>query len=120
MRPKRVPEGACAYGRVEYFLVVNADIIQELADHNDTPAPPTNPVVLAVISPIPSFKCHPDCNLISYKLPNNKLANPELVDTANLECLVGRVQARDQTWYVVDRTTVVGRLDMVNSVLDPA
>lgn len=96
MRPKHVPAGTNTYGRVEFFLVVDADIIQELSDPEDITTPTTNPLILAVVSPIPMFKHHPDYNLISYKLPGNKLASPELIDATDIKCLIGRIQARDQ------------------------
>jgi hypothetical protein len=122
-RPKHDADGASAYGRVEYFLIINNDELLDLIDFDqqsiDDEELPTTSLALAVISLIPSFKRLKDCNLITYKLIGDRLGPVEVVDVENLECLVGRVSDHGGNWYVVDRTTVVGKVDFVNSVMDP-
>lgn len=74
-RPKYDAEGVFAYGRVEYFLVLDAqtiaDIIGGAEEDNgediDEDDPHARTLALAVISPIPSFKRLRDCNLVTYK-----------------------------------------------------
>lgn len=110
---------------MEYFLIIDDDELLELVgideDHSaiDDEEPPTKTLALAIISPIPSFKRLKDCNLITYKLIGDQLGPVEVVDVGDLTCLVGRVRDQEGMWYVVDRTTVVGRVDFVNSVMDP-
>jgi hypothetical protein len=106
---------------VEYFLILDGDVIAELICHDDeleaiNDEPLTSTLALAVISPIPSFKRLRDSNLITYKLIGDRLGSMEVVDVEDVVCLVGRV--RDQRdWYVVDRTTVVGKVNFVDSVI---
>ncbi|KAG8686434.1 hypothetical protein FRC11_008958, partial [Ceratobasidium sp. 423] len=74
---KHVVEGALAFGRVEYFLVLEANFIVRLitaneedsANDGDEGSPLAKTLAVAVISPIPAFKCLKDCNLITYELP---------------------------------------------------
>jgi hypothetical protein len=114
------------FGRVEYFLVLDADVIAELIDldqerdtiSEDDSLMLTETLALAVISPIPSFKRLNDCNLVTYELPRGRLGPVEIVDVEDVICLVGRVQDHASHWYIVDRTTVVGQIDFVNSLAD--
>ncbi|CUA76247.1 RNA-directed RNA polymerase L [Rhizoctonia solani] len=116
-RPKQVASGAVAFGRVEYFLILEGDFILELLgleegdiDADDQDQFPET-IALAVISPIPSFKRLNDCNLITYNLVGGKLGTTELVDVQELDCLVGRVRDLGGRWFIVDRTTAVGKID---------
>ncbi|KAG8709714.1 hypothetical protein FRC11_005274 [Ceratobasidium sp. 423] len=124
-RPKHIVDGAIAFGRVEYFLILEADIVLDLLALEDTDIDVDDDnqlmetVALAVISPVPSFKRLKDCNLITYDLVGGNLGPTELVDVGELVCLVGRVRDVAGHWFIVDRTSAVGKLDFVNSVLDP-
>jgi hypothetical protein len=105
---------------VGHFIVIDTDFLQELSDKCTTPVPFLNPIVLAAICPVLAFKRSPDCPLIQYKLlPGGKLVHPEIVDARDIGCLVGRVTTPLRTMYIVDRTTVVGRLDMLDVTLNP-
>ncbi|EUC56560.1 transposase family Tnp2 protein [Rhizoctonia solani AG-3 Rhs1AP] len=123
-RPKYAVDGAIAFGRVEYFLILEADFILDLLgidqdDIDPEDEPIAENLALAVIAPIPSFKRLKDCNLITYNLVGGRLGATELVDVTDLVCLVGRVRGLDGHWFIVDRTTAVGKLDFVNTVIDP-
>lgn len=122
-RPKYDAEGTFAYGRVEYFLVLDGEVITELIGrdkpHDRYAIDGHEALALAVISPIPSFKRLKDCNLITYALVGDRLGPVEVVDVEDVVCLVGRVQDNTGSWFVVDRTSVVGRMDFVDSLIDP-
>ncbi|KAG8686560.1 hypothetical protein FRC11_008766, partial [Ceratobasidium sp. 423] len=123
-RPKHVADGAIVFGHMEYFLILNDDLVLNLLGLNDddidiTEEPFTETLALAVISPIPSFKRLNDCNLVMYDLTGGKLAPQEVVDMWDLDCLVGWVRDLGGHWYIVDHMTVVGNLEFVNSVMDP-
>jgi hypothetical protein len=75
-------------------------------------------LALAIISPIPLFQRLKDCNLITYELVGGWLGPVEIVDVQDIVCLVRRVQDHVGRWYVVDRTSVVGKIDFANSVSD--
>ncbi|QRV74283.1 Transposase family tnp2 [Ceratobasidium sp. AG-Ba] len=107
------------YGRVEMFIVVDTDFLQDVCELNNV-TPPLCPIVLSVISPIPNLKLHTDAKLIEYKLIGKDLASVEVVDASDIDCLVGRYKAPkpDRALYVVDRTTVVGRMDMLDDTVD--
>jgi hypothetical protein len=114
-----------AYGWVEYFLIIDDHALPELLsideDQNDTDTKdlPTETLTLVVVSPIPSFKQLSDCNLITYKLIGDRLGQMEIIDVDNLVCLVRHVKDHAGNWYVVDQMTIVGKVDFVNSVMDP-
>ncbi|CAE6484279.1 unnamed protein product [Rhizoctonia solani] len=114
---QKVDEPVIGYGRVEYFLVLDADFIQSLyPDETPPPALFLHPHALALVSPIPHFYTVGH-NFIRYKLNNGKLQRPEVVDASAILKLVGRVHDRG-LWHIVDRTTIVGELDMMESVAD--
>jgi hypothetical protein len=78
-----------------------------------------NTLALAVVSPIPSFKRVKDANLITYELTGDRLGPVEVIDVRDLVCLVGRLRDHRGSWYVVDRTTVGGRIDLADSAMNP-
>ncbi|KAH7338737.1 hypothetical protein B0J17DRAFT_717186 [Rhizoctonia solani] len=97
-RPKNAPEGAFAFGRAEYFVILDGEVVAELIGHDeqenevDIEEYATKTLAFAVISPIPSFKLLKDCNLVTYELVGGNLGSVEIVDVADVICLVGRVQ----------------------------
>ncbi|KAG9079133.1 hypothetical protein FS749_008795 [Ceratobasidium sp. UAMH 11750] len=110
----RVTEG---YGQVQRFIVIDIDFLQKITD--DTPILIIDPIIVSVIRPIPLFSLLRDSNVITYKLPSNKLAAPEIVGVDDIVCLVGRVEAPDGAWYITDRNSIIGRVDLVDELLDP-
>ncbi|KAG8695991.1 hypothetical protein FRC11_001058, partial [Ceratobasidium sp. 423] len=97
---KHIAEGALAFRRVEYFLILEANFIARLiaaneedgANDGDEGSPLAKTLAVAIISPIPAFKCLKDCNLITYELPGGWLGLVEVVDIEDVMCLVGHVQ----------------------------
>jgi hypothetical protein len=105
---------------VEYYIIINDDAIPELIgsdEHEPDDELITHTLALTVISPIPSFKRLKDSNLITYKLVGDQLGSVEVVDVEDVLCLVGRVRDPRGDWYVVDRTTVIGKVNIVDSVM---
>ncbi|EUC57887.1 transposase family Tnp2 protein, partial [Rhizoctonia solani AG-3 Rhs1AP] len=95
----------------------NASYVKSLyPDETPPPALFLHPHALALVSPIPHFYTVGH-NFIRYKLNNGKLQRPEVVDASAILKLVGRVHDRG-LWHIVDRTTIVGELDMMESVAD--
>jgi hypothetical protein len=90
----------------------DSDVADETGAHVQT-------LALAISSLIPSFKRLKDCNLATYDLVGDRLGPVEVVEVGDVVCLVGHVQDYAGHWYIVDRTSVVGRIDFVNSLMDP-
>ncbi|KAG8759151.1 hypothetical protein FRC11_002437 [Ceratobasidium sp. 423] len=123
-RPKHIADGAIAFGCMEYFLILDDDLVLNLLGLNDddidvTEELFTETLTLTIISPIPSFKRLNDCNLVTYNLTGGKLAPQEVVNMWDLDCLVGHIRDLGGHWYIVDHMTVVGNLEFVNLVMDP-
>lgn len=111
---------------MEYFLVFDAQVIADLIglddrghDDTDEDGAPAETLALAVISPIPAFKRLKDCNIVTYELVGGRLGPVEVVDVGDVVCLVGRVQDHAGNWYIVDRTSVVGKIDFADSLMNP-
>ncbi|KAG9077563.1 hypothetical protein FS749_010539 [Ceratobasidium sp. UAMH 11750] len=117
-RPRELDSQTLGYGRAEQFIIIDNDFLQNLASDLDIIVPFIEPIVLAIVSPIPTFSRTHDHNLINYRLSGGQLANPEVIDTNDIERLIGRIQASDRTWSIVDRSTVVGRIDMLESMVE--
>jgi hypothetical protein len=117
---QEVQEPVDGYGRVELFLVVDADFLQEICEAGNV-IPPLDPVVLAAVSPIPHLKKHNDANIIEYKLLGQNLGGFEIVDATDIDCLIGRYKTPQpsKAQYIVDRTTIVGRMDMLDDTVHP-
>lgn len=108
------------YGQAEQFIVINTNFLKELSDIGSRLIPPTNPIVLAVVSPMLAFRHCTDINLVEYKLQaGGKLVNPEIIDAKHVTCLVGRIKTNICMSYIADRSTVIGRLDMLNATQNP-
>ncbi|QRV98713.1 Transposase family Tnp2 protein [Ceratobasidium sp. AG-Ba] len=118
--PRLVEEAVEGYGRVELFLVVDTDFLQEICDAANV-IPPVTPIVLAILSPIPHLKRHKDANIVEYKLAGRKFLTTEVIDVTDVDCLVGRYYSPrpEQASYIVDRTTVVGRIDILDDTVHP-
>ncbi|KAG9121616.1 hypothetical protein FRC07_002362 [Ceratobasidium sp. 392] len=90
-KPKTLRQQTKGYGQVQWFVVIDTDFLQGIT--HDVTAPILEPLVVA-------------------------LANPEIVAADDIVCLVGRVQARDGAWYIANRHTIVGRLDLIEAMND--
>ncbi|KAG8725988.1 hypothetical protein FRC12_023826 [Ceratobasidium sp. 428] len=117
-RRRPVAQQTNGYGRVEQFIVIDADFLQEFYEGECPAAPFLDPIVVAVISPIPTFTKLEDGAVIEYQLNSGKLAGPEIVDVADIRCLIGRARDHEGHRYIIDRQTLVGRLDMAEGIAD--
>ncbi|QRV81550.1 Transposase family tnp2 [Ceratobasidium sp. AG-Ba] len=119
-RPRPVEDAVEGYGRVELFVVIDANFLQEVAGAANL-IPRLDPLVLALVSPIPYLKRHHDANLVEYKMVGQNFITSELIDVRDIDCLVGRYKAfrPNQALYIVDRTTVVGRMDVLDDTVWP-
>ncbi|QRW03344.1 Transposase family tnp2 [Ceratobasidium sp. AG-Ba] len=116
-RTQRVERQTIAYGRVEQFVVIDTDFLQSLSGSVEL----LTPLIIAVISPIPRYKYVVRSDVIEYELASGKLAGPEIINVCDIDCLIGRIVACgvSERHYIVDRTTVVGRVDMLDGTVDP-
>lgn len=115
-----VEEETTGYGRAEQFIVINTEFLQELCERGGRLIPILDPIVLAVMSPMLAFKRCTDINLVQYKLlSGEKLVNPEIINAKDVVCLVGQVVTDIRSSYIADRNTVIGRLDMLNTTVNP-
>ncbi|QRV77922.1 Transposase family tnp2 [Ceratobasidium sp. AG-Ba] len=115
-----VDEPVEGYARVEQFIVIDLDFLQELCEDNNVD-PPEQSIVIAAVSPIPHLRLHQDAKIVEYKLINKKPLNPEIIDVRDIDCLIGRYKSAKPTkaHYIVDRTTIVGRMDMLDDTIWP-
>ncbi|KAG9085693.1 hypothetical protein FRC06_003492 [Ceratobasidium sp. 370] len=111
-------EQKITFGHVERFVVINPDFIRHLSEQGNIHVPRADPVILAVISPFPALKHIAKSELIEYRLASGKLTQAEIVDVQDIDNLVGHIKTLS-TSYVLDRTTIVGRLDQLNVMLNP-
>ncbi|QRV91937.1 Transposase family tnp2 [Ceratobasidium sp. AG-Ba] len=119
--PRELAEDTLGYGRVEQFIVVDTDFLQEVITQAGYLNPPLEPLILAVISPIPTFKKNREPGMVQFDMPNNRHAPPEIVDVSAIECLVGRARtpSPNGTRYIVERSTIVGNVNMLDTMADP-
>ncbi|QRV80885.1 Transposase family tnp2 [Ceratobasidium sp. AG-Ba] len=119
--PRELAEDTFGYGRVEQFIVIDTVFLQDVVTRAGYLNPPLEPLVLAAISPIPSFKRDADSGMVRFDMPNKQHAPPEIVDVSAIECLVGRARASspNRTWYIVERSTIVGNINMLDTMADP-
>lgn len=116
---RELDEQTTAYGRVEFFVVIDTDFLQEIYSGANSPSPYLRPHVLAIISPIPRFSKISNGDFVRYELNSNAtLASPEVIDANDMLHLIGRVCDREGRWSIVDRETIVGRLDVMESLVD--
>ncbi|QRV81410.1 Transposase family Tnp2 protein [Ceratobasidium sp. AG-Ba] len=108
------------FGRVDLFIVIDTNFLQAVCKPAGV-EPPTNPLVLAAVLPIPHLRRHNDANIIEYKLQGKKLLPPEIIDVSDIDCLIGCYQAPtpSNATFIVDRTTVVGRMDVLDDTANP-
>ncbi|CCO34236.1 hypothetical protein BN14_08330 [Rhizoctonia solani AG-1 IB] len=113
-RPHTVefPDETLSYGRAEMFVVVEADLVASL----NVPDPRT--YVIAVISAFPFLRHHNDADLIEYRLLSGNYAGAEVVDATKIDCLIGRVTTEHRGSFVLERTSVVGRMDMLDVTVE--
>ena len=108
-----------SFGRTEQFFVIDAAFLRECSERYNTPYPYLDPLVLAVVSPIPYLRFIPEPNLVQYRLISGKYANPEVVDATKIDVLVGRVTTLSKTSYIVERDTVVGQMGLLDATVNP-
>ncbi|QRV91964.1 Transposase family Tnp2 protein [Ceratobasidium sp. AG-Ba] len=97
----------------------DASYVKDLCDIAGVPNLRTDPLILAAISPFPTFRKINSANMVQFELTGKKLDIPEIVDVNNIDGLVGRVRTRKGDWYVVERTNVVGRMNLLDTMMDP-
>ncbi|KAG8749451.1 hypothetical protein FRC11_011322 [Ceratobasidium sp. 423] len=111
IHPIEVYEEVLSYGQAQAFVIIERDFIECLG------APNPRQYVLAVISPFPQLRYHPDADLVEYRLTSGNYASPEVVDATKIDCLIGHVEDRGS--YIVEQTSVVGRMDMLDVTVNP-
>lgn len=84
----------------------------------ESPSRCLDPLVLAVISPIPTFKKHAESNMVHYRLNSGRHAPPEIIDASDVDCLVGHARTLQGDWYLLDRTSVVGRVNFLDMLAE--
>ena len=119
-RPQLIDQTTFGYGCVEEYVIIDTGFLQEMSTHTENPARCLKPLVLAVISPIPTFKLHKDTNMVLYRLNSGRLAPPEIIDVKDVDCLVGRMCTPGGDRYLIERTSVIGRLNFLETLADPS
>lgn len=99
--------------------MIDAEFLRECSERDNKPYPYLDPLLLAVVSPIPYMRHIPDAELIQYRLVSGQYAKPEVVDVTSIDCLVGRVTTGTGASYIVERETVVGQVDMLDVTVNP-
>jgi hypothetical protein len=111
-----VDQDVPSYGCVQEFYVFGTQYLQEMTEISGLPRIFDEPIIVAALLPIPQTIHRPDCDLIEYRLTNGNYAAVQLIDVSRIVSLVGRVKGHNRTTYIVDRTTVVGQMNMLDAV----
>ncbi|QRV85537.1 Transposase family Tnp2 protein [Ceratobasidium sp. AG-Ba] len=119
--PQVLREPVSGYARVEHFIVIDTNCLQDIIEAAGRLIPLPEPLLLALVSPIPFLKSVREfgANLVQYRLAaNGTLARSEIIAASDIECLVGRFTVPDphKASYIVDRETIVGRVDMLEEM----
>ncbi|CAE6388809.1 unnamed protein product, partial [Rhizoctonia solani] len=110
-----VPDDILSYGRAEMFIVIGPSFFRRLAMLTREPEPHHHRIILAVITPFVQLGYHRDADLVEYRLASGNYAGPEIVDVTKVDCLVGRVMTELGDNYVVERTSVVGQMNLLDA-----
>ncbi|KDN40273.1 hypothetical protein RSAG8_08183, partial [Rhizoctonia solani AG-8 WAC10335] len=115
VRPTELHDERLSYGRAEMFVVLEANFIASLN------VPDPRPIVVAIVSPFVRLRYIHDADLVEYRLSSGNYAGAEVVDATKIDCLVGRITTGTlcQRFFVVERTSVVGRMDMLDITVEP-
>ncbi|QRV85581.1 Transposase family tnp2 [Ceratobasidium sp. AG-Ba] len=116
--PRELDRLTFSYGRAEVFIVIDTDFIQDVCDAAGIPNTRLDPLILAAVSPIPTFRKNNESNMVQFELNGINLAVPEIVDVNNIDCLVGRMQTHKGDRYIVERSNVVGRMNLLDTMMD--
>ncbi|EUC59533.1 hypothetical protein RSOL_317320, partial [Rhizoctonia solani AG-3 Rhs1AP] len=111
VRPTEVYAEVPSYGQALMFVILEPDFVKDLG------APNPRRYALAIVAPFPQLRYHQDADLVEYRLSSGNYASPEVIDATKIDSLVGHVV--DRSSYIVERTSVVGRLDMLNITVNP-
>ncbi|EUC61828.1 hypothetical protein RSOL_408870, partial [Rhizoctonia solani AG-3 Rhs1AP] len=111
VRPTEVYAEVPSYGQALMFVILEPDFVKDLG------APNPRQYALAIVAPFPQLRYHQDADLVEYRLSSGNYASPEVIDATKIDSLVGHVV--DRSSYIVERTSVVGRLDMLNITVNP-
>lgn len=112
-------EETISFGRAEQFIVIDTAFLQDMTDIAQVHHAHLDPLVLAIVSPIPYLRYIPESRIIQYGLRAGAYAAPEIVDASKVDCLVGRLTTPLGASYIVERDTVVGQMDMLDVVVNP-
>ncbi|QRV80042.1 hypothetical protein RhiJN_08057 [Ceratobasidium sp. AG-Ba] len=111
------------YGRAERFIIIDTNFLQAILTAANRDVPRVQPLALALVSPIPHLKRIREygADLVQYKLSGRALGYAEVIDVNDIACLVGRftVPIPEPASYIVDRETIVGRLDLLDDLIAP-
>ncbi|CAE6454697.1 unnamed protein product [Rhizoctonia solani] len=115
VRPTELHEEQLSYGRAEMFVVLEADFIASLN------IPDPLPIIVAIVSPFVQLRHIRDADLVEYRLSSGNYAGAEVVDATKIDCLIGRITTGTlrRRSFVVERTSVVGRMDMLDVTVEP-
>lgn len=97
--------------------MIDTAFIFFLSELSEVPIRNVEPLVLAVVSPMPHLRLIAGVDIIQYKLNGNKYAHPDVVDARKIDCLVGRLTTPLGASFIVERDTVVGQTDVVDEAV---
>ncbi|KAJ1299954.1 hypothetical protein OPQ81_002622 [Rhizoctonia solani] len=113
-----VPDDILSYGQAEMFIIFGRSFFRCLAVLTQEPEPCHHRIILAVVSPFVQLGHHRDADLVEYRLTSGNYAGPEVVDVTKIDCLVGCVMTELGDNYVVERTSIVGHMDILDAVIN--
>jgi hypothetical protein len=74
--------------------------------------------VVAVISAFPFLRHHNDASFIEYRLLSGNYAGAKVVDDTKIDCPIGRITTEHRGSFVLEHTSVVGRMDMLDVTVE--
>ncbi|KAF8666235.1 Transposase family tnp2 [Rhizoctonia solani] len=108
-----------SFGRAEMFIVIGPLFFKRLAvEIGEAGRPRCHRIIVAIVLPFAKLWYHEDAKLVEYHNPSNNYRPQEVVDVTEIESLVGRVITDRKASYVIERTSVVGHVDMNDNIAD--
>ncbi|KAG8728148.1 hypothetical protein FRC10_005263 [Ceratobasidium sp. 414] len=113
-----IDEEIVSFRHAEQFIVIDDTFLRDLTKSVDAYYPHLNPLILAVISPIPYLWYIPESEIVQYGLRAGSYTSPEIVDASKIDSLVGHVITPPGMSYIVEWDSVVGQIDMLDIVVN--
>ncbi|GAB1524407.1 hypothetical protein RhiTH_007561 [Rhizoctonia solani] len=106
-----------SFGCAKMFIVIGLLFFKRLAvEIGEAGQLHCHRIIVAIVLPFAKLWYHEDAKLVEYHNPSNNYRPQEVVNVTKIESLVGRVITDRKASYVIERTSVVGHVNMNNNI----